>query len=75
LKAVRKRLRGGSLATPDGVRAWVNVADPDDPVVVAGALEKFGAQDRGVENGSDPHSALNYLRKEETGSAILGVGL
>ncbi|MEU0528981.1 hypothetical protein [Amycolatopsis tolypomycina] len=74
-KAVRKRLRGGSLTKPDGVRSWVNVADPRDPVAVAGTLAKFGAQDREVKNGSDPHSAVNYLRKKETGSAVLGVGL
>lgn len=69
LATVRKRLR--HQGPPPGV-TWVNVLDAHDPVCCTGGLQPRWpvVNDRLVTNGNDPHAAVRYLGKKETGDAI-----
>ena len=71
LTSVRRGLRHGERVPP-GVRNWVNVYDPSDPVSCAGGLAPFwpAVDDRTVDNEGDPHSVLRYLGKAATGDAV-----
>jgi hypothetical protein len=63
---------------PCGVRAWVNVADPDDIVALRkdlrplfpGTAPHQAVADRLVDNGSQPHAVERYLNARQTGSAL-----
>jgi pimeloyl-ACP methyl ester carboxylesterase len=59
--------------SPTGVRRWVNVYDPPDPVACAGALAATwrDVSDQAVSNGADAHGVERYLGKRQTGAAIL----
>jgi hypothetical protein len=58
---------------PPGVRRWVNVYDPGDPVTCAGGLARAWQEvsDQEVDNGDDPHRVERYLGKKATGAAVL----
>jgi septin family protein len=58
---------------PGSVKKWVNIADAGDIVALEKNLKPLfngSVEDKLVYNGSDAHSALNYLTAKETGEAI-----
>lgn len=58
---------------PGSVKKWVNIADAGDIVALEKNLKPLfdgNVEDKLVYNGSDAHSALNYLTAKETGEAI-----
>ncbi|MFF9158378.1 alpha/beta fold hydrolase [Streptomyces sp. NPDC014846] len=65
----------GAASLPPGVKAWVNVRDPRDPVTFSGDLRRWWprVRDVTVDNGGDAHSAFRYLGKRQTGQALLEV--
>jgi hypothetical protein len=69
LTTVRKRLRHQG---PPADVTWVNVLDSHDPVCCAGRLRPHWpvVEDRLVANGGDPHAAVRYLGKAQTGDAV-----
>jgi hypothetical protein len=71
LRTIRDRLPAGDVAVAD----WVNVRDRHDPVVAAGALDRWypAARDARAENGNDAHSATRYLNSKATGRALIDV--
>jgi hypothetical protein len=77
LRMVRDRLPPIAMEPetdlPAGLRRWVNVRDPNDPVACAGDIGQWwpGVGDRPVGNGGDAHAAEQYLRKGATGQAVL----
>lgn len=79
LNSIRKRLRPAALdllpALPPGVTRWVNVYDPNDSVALAGGLAEYWSEitDKIVENEGEPHSAIRYLSKKETGEVVASV--
>ncbi len=68
LKTVRRRLRS---AEPP-MTPWVNVLDARDAVCCGGGLAEYwaAAEDRLVDNESQPHSVTRYLGKAATGEAV-----
>ncbi len=76
LRMVRSRMpnpRYGAVhGLPVGVRSWVNVLDPRDPVTGGRHLADWWPKvdDRQVDNQADAHSVTRYLGKRETGAAV-----
>ncbi|WP_306184042.1 hypothetical protein [Streptomyces sp. MK5] len=76
LRMVRSRMpnpRYGAVhGLPVGVRSWVNVLDPRDPVTGGRHLADRWPKvdDRQVDNQADAHSVTRYLGKRETGAAV-----
>jgi hypothetical protein len=76
MRSIRDRLRTEPRkrlpSLPPGVDRWVNVYDPSDPVALGGGLGPHWVEvtDRTVDNGDEPHAAIRYLGKEETGEPI-----
>ncbi|MFI5709799.1 hypothetical protein [Kribbella sp. NPDC051620] len=74
LRSIRQRLRpvASRSGLPPGVRTWVNIYDPRDPVSLAGPLMPYWptVADATVDNGNDPHAVARYLGKRATGAAI-----
>jgi hypothetical protein len=58
---------------PAGVSRWVNIYDPHDPVSLNLALAPHwpGVEDVTVDNERDPHAAVRYLTKKETGEVVV----
>jgi hypothetical protein len=77
LRSVQDALRtagpDGRPAAPPGVTRWVNVLDPRDPVACGGTLAPtwHAVLDEVVDNESDPHAAVRYLGKRQTGQAVV----
>ena len=77
---VYDRLRPAPPRVPDAVSAWTNVVDRDDLVAAHLDLEPYFPPARDsrvvphtlpfVDNGSAPHSAVNYLTKAAVGRAV-----
>jgi len=63
---------------PGAMRAWVNIADPNDVVALrkelsplwAGSAAERTIIDQRVDNGREPHSAARYLNSRQTGAAL-----
>ncbi|RZT75496.1 hypothetical protein EV383_6237 [Pseudonocardia sediminis] len=77
LRAVWSLLPDSSFGTGPGglagVRRWVNVRDPRDPVALAGRLSGRwpSVHEEEVDNGREPHAATRYLGKKATGQALV----
>ena len=68
----------GAGSWPGTVAAWVNIADPNDIVVLRKDLAPLflgtgpgqAVADRLVDNGDEPHAVDRYLNTRQTGSAL-----
>jgi hypothetical protein len=80
LRAVRHLLPDPPFGTepggPPNVGIWCNLRDPRDPVALGGGLSLWwpGVRDDDtIDNGRQPHAAVRYLAKRQTGTAVLDV--
>jgi hypothetical protein len=79
MRAIRHLLAdpgfGADSEGPPGVRRWVNLRDPRDPIALAGGLARWWPaveDDSSIDNGlRNAHAAQRYLSKRQTGAAAL----
>jgi hypothetical protein len=78
VQTVLRSWSGGDLPFPPGVRRWLNVADPRDPVALdkdlrddfPGPLENVVVMNE--DSPDHPHCATGYLRVKEVRKAVAG---